>query len=99
MKNLVISPKVLEKLRDKHHVDPKEVAQCFENKDGPLLLDDREDHKSNPPTLWFLSVTNKGRLLKVVYIQRGTTIHLRTCYAPNERELEIYQRARQRTSS
>lgn len=90
MKNLHISKAVLEKLADKHHVERREVEQCFENIDGPLLIDDREDHKSDPATLWFLSRTNKTRLLKIVYIQRGSEIHLRTCYEPNDTEIKIY---------
>jgi hypothetical protein len=38
---------------------------------------------TDPPTLWFLARTNRNRLLKVVYIQRGLKIYLRTCYEPN----------------
>lgn len=91
MKNLLISGSVSTKLRDKHDVSRREVEQCFENIEGPLLIDDREDHKSDPPTLWFISRTNKNRLLKVVYIQRGKMVHLRTAYEPNEAEILIYQ--------
>jgi len=94
LQTLKISVKVLEKLASKHQVSRREVEQCFENRDGPLLMDTREDHRSDPPTLWFLSETNRGRLLKVVYIQRGEEIHLRTCYEPNPVEIAIYQRAR-----
>lgn len=78
------------KLRDKHDVTPKEVEQCFVNIDGPLLIDDREEHRSDPPTLWFLSRTNHNRVLKVVYIQQGMSIRLRTCYEPNDAEVAIY---------
>jgi hypothetical protein len=90
MKNLHISAAVLEKLRTKHHVDRRDVEQCFENIDGPLLIDNREEHKSDPVTLWFLSRTNKTRLLKIAYIQRGSEVYLRTCYEPNEDEIKIY---------
>lgn len=92
MKNLAISDQILGKLQDKHRVTRREVEQCFENIEGQLLIDDREDHKTDPPTLWFLARTNKNRLLKVVYIQRGMTIHLRTAYPPNEDEVNIYAR-------
>ncbi len=94
MKNLIISEPILEKLDEKHGVCRREVEQCFENLDGPLLIDDREDHKSDPPTLWFLARTNRNRLLKVVYIQRGQRIFLRTCYEPNETEISIYEQMR-----
>ena len=49
MKNLVISDSIKEKLTEKHNVGLREVDQCFENIDGPLLIDDREDHRSDPP--------------------------------------------------
>ncbi|TXJ04650.1 MAG: ADP-ribosyl-(dinitrogen reductase) hydrolase [Alicycliphilus sp.] len=92
MRNLRISQAVLDKLRDKHNVTQREVEQCFDNIDGPLLIDDREDHKSDPPTLWFISRTNKNRLLKVMYIQRGSLVYLRSCYEPNDDEMGIYSK-------
>lgn len=94
MKNLLISAAIEEKLKDKHAVCRREVEQCFENLDGPLLIDDRDDHQSDPPTLWFLARTNKNRLLKVVYIQRGSRVYLRTCYDPNDVEISIYNTAK-----
>lgn len=93
MKSLAISTATLQKLDEKHGVTRREVEQCFENIEGPLLTDDREEHQSDPPTLWFLARTNRNRLLKVVYIQRGSKIYLRTCYEPNETELSIYRNA------
>lgn len=90
MRNLIISEKILAKLTDRHKVTEREVEQCFENIEGPLLIDSREDHKSDPPTLWFISRTNKNRILKVAYIQRGSSVYLRTCYEPNEAEMQIY---------
>ena len=90
MKNLIISPAILEKLQSKHGVSRREVEQCFENLEGPLLIDSREDHRSDPPTLWFLARTHRNRVLKVVYIQKGSRVFLRTCYAPNDDELDIY---------
>ena len=86
-----ISPKVVEKLKDKHGVDPREVEQCFENKTGLLLKDTRENHRSDPPTLWFIAPTNRNRLLKVCFIQKGPDQHIRTAYPPNQNELKIYR--------
>lgn len=90
MQNLVIAANVLEKLCVKHGVRQREVEQCFENIDGPLLMDTREEHQTDPPTLWFISQTNSNRWLKVVYVQKGSTVFLKTCYAPNETEMRIY---------
>lgn len=92
MKNLKISNDVEQKLLNKHNVSRSEVEQCFFNRTGRLLMDNREEHKTNPPTLWFLAPTNKGRILKVVYIQVDTHIHLRSAFEPNTAEEQIYRR-------
>lgn len=92
VQNLTITVKTLEKLKDKHAIERSEVEQCFANRYGKLLIDNREQHKTNPPTLWFLAKTNKGRLLKVMYIQKGIEVHLRSTYEPNADEVGIYAR-------
>jgi len=55
-------------------------------------MDTREEHASDPPTLWFITETYWGRKLKVVFIQKGEDIHVRTAYEPNEAELRIYRK-------
>jgi hypothetical protein len=88
---IVISPATLAKLSTKHNVTAAEVQECFENISGGLLIDDREDHKSDPPTLWFVAVTKKRRLLKVCFVQRGGEQHVRTAYPPLALEVRIYR--------
>jgi hypothetical protein len=90
MQNLLITAKILEKLKNKHEVLRVEVEQCFSNRVGKLLIDNRELRKTNPPTLWFLAKTNKGRVLKIVYIQKGSEIHLKSAFDPNATEHAIY---------
>lgn len=90
MKNLVISEIVKEKITTKHNVTIAEVRQCFLNRGGRLLVDNRALTKTNPPTLWFIADTNKARTLKIVYIQNGLQVHLKTAYEPNEIETAIY---------
>lgn len=92
MKNLCISAAIFEKLKTKHHVDRREVEQCFENKCGLLLEDDREDHKTDPATLWFVAPTNKGRWLKVIFIFRDGEVHLRSAYDADEAIRSLYDR-------
>jgi isopentenyldiphosphate isomerase len=92
MKNLNISEAVLRKLKEAHGVSKVEVEQCFLNRQGRLLIDNRVATRTNPPTLWFVACTNKGRPLKVVYIQRGESVELKTAYDPNEEEARIYKR-------
>ena len=92
MNHLKISPDILSKLLLKHSVKRLEVEQCFANRVGRLLMDIREKHKTDPPTLWFLALTNQSRLLKIVYIQINSIIHLKSAFSPNETEIEIYSR-------
>ena len=77
MKNLIVSPATQAKLKDKHNVTMAEVRQCFLNRKGRLLTDNRALTKTNPPTLWFLAETNRNRYLKIVYIQKNMKIHLK----------------------
>ena len=91
MKNLIVTDGVKGKLKTKHKVELNEVEQCFHNKDGRLLTDNRDSHKTNPPTFWFIAQTNKGRALKIAYIQIGMGIYLKTAYEPNEDEKHIYR--------
>jgi len=92
--NISISPRVLAKLVGKHGVSGFEVRECFLNRDGGFLEDIREQHRSFPPTQWFVSATNKGRLLKIVFILRRTAdvarCEIRTAYEPNAEEVRIY---------
>ena len=92
MKNLVVSAAIASKLHKKHHVSINEVEQCFVNRVGHILYDTRAKTKTIPPTLWFIALTNKNRKLKVVYIQKGLQLILKTAYEPNEIELDIYER-------
>lgn len=89
---LFLSPKIAQKLADKHKVTPREIEECFVNRCGAELTDNREQHASDPPTRWFIAQTNHRRLLKVVYVPRGGDVHIRTAYDPNETELSIYRR-------
>lgn len=92
MKNLVVSEAVKTKLQKKHQVTLREVEHCFLKREGRLLYDNRALTKTNPPTLWFIAQTNQNRKLKIVYIQKGLQVILKTAYEPNEEELAIYER-------
>jgi hypothetical protein len=90
---LTISPQVLEKLGNKNPaVTRREVEQCFDNRAGRILFDDREENKTDPPTQWFVAKTNKNRDLKIVFVRRGNDIHLKTAYDPNAEEVRIYKK-------
>lgn len=92
MKNLIISTAIKEKLLKQHSVDLREVEQCFENKCGVFLEDTRAEHKTDPASLWFIAPTNKGRLLKIIFIFIDGNVHLKSAYAPEQDALDLYDR-------
>ena len=92
MKNLVVAPTIEAKLKTKHGVTVAEVRQCFLTRNGQLLVDNRALTRTNPPTLWFIAETNRARTLKIVYVQVGLQVNLKTAYEPNAAEMAIYQR-------
>jgi len=88
---LIIASKILEKLSNKNPpVTRREVEQCFDNRAGTFLLDEREENRTDPPTQWFIAKTNKNRDLKIVFVRRGKDVHLKTAYDPNAEEVRIY---------
>lgn len=87
---LKYSSAVKQKLAEKHGVSLEEIQQCFGNREGGLLEDTREDHKTDPVTQWFIAETDYGRRLKVVFILKNGDILLKTAYGPNAKEEAIY---------
>lgn len=92
MKNLIISPAMAAKLRDSHQVSVREVQQCFENKCGVYLEDTREDNRTDPPSLWFIAPTNKGRILKVIFVFRDAKVYLKSAYEAEPAAISVYDR-------
>ena len=90
MLKFFMAPNIERKLAEKHNVRRAEVEQCFLNRELPVLIDTMEDHQTDPPSLFFISHTNAGRRLKVVYIQKGPKVFIKTCYEPNEEMVAIY---------
>ena len=75
---LIISARVRRKLADKHSVVAAEVLQCFLNyTENNFLEDSREKNKTNPPTKWFISETDSGRVKGLFYLFRR---HSKDCY-------------------
>ena len=89
---LVISPTVQEKLRSKHEVQEQEIRECFLSLEGKYLIDTRENHNTDPPTLWFIGDTYRGRKLKVIFIHRDGNIYIKSAYEANEAEKRIYDK-------
>lgn len=89
---LNFSKGIVLKLLRKHDVTTVEVEECFTNREKGLLEDTREQHKTNPPTQWFIAETDHGRLLKVVFIAHNGKIEIKTAYEPNNNEVKIYEK-------
>lgn len=92
MTGLIISDAVQRKLDERHGgVTRREIEQCFENCEGEHLIDDREKNRTNPPTKWFIALTNQNRHLKVVFVFKGGKIYLKTAYEPSDIEMRLYK--------
>ncbi len=91
---LYISPRVREKLKAKHNVTEAQILQCFANRVGAQLVDNRPEHRTTPPTMWFISETDYGIKLKVCFILDPSTnmVEIKSAFPPNEKEVEIYNR-------
>lgn len=89
-----VSPSVREKLKTKHKITEVQVLQCFANREGRYLLDTREEHRTTPPTQWFIATTDYGLRLKVcfVYDPSSKIIEIKTAYPPNDDEVRIYEK-------
>jgi len=85
-----MSTAIRKKLRDKHDVSEKEIRQCFLNRQKHFLEDEREEHKTVPPTQWFISLTNKQRELKILFVNENGKIHVKSAFEPNDKERWVY---------
>lgn len=92
MKNLVVSAGVLNKLREKHGVAVREIEQCFENKCGTYVIDDREDNRTDPVTLTFVAPTNQDRLLKVCFMFIDGNVHIKSAFEPTQADIDYYDK-------
>ena len=91
MKNLIVSPNIRTKLETKHNVTVREVEQCFLNRDGETLLDDDEDHRTDPPSWWFIAETNHGRRLQIIFVSKDGNIYLKSAFDPTPGKIRLYE--------
>jgi uncharacterized DUF497 family protein len=90
---LRVSPRVGEKLAQKHGVSVGEVLECFANRCGAALKDTRAEHRTDPPSLWFVAETDRGRTLKVVFmVMPDGEFEIKTAYPANPEEIRIYKK-------
>lgn len=90
---LIISDRIRAKLADKHGgVEEREILEAFANRDAEFLIDNREEHQSDPPTEWFVAETDRGRVLKVVFVNSDGNIYIKSAYTPNQEAIDFYRR-------
>ena len=94
MINLELHTSIVQKINNQHNVIENEVRQCFYNITNGFLIDDREDHRTDPPTLWFVAETDEGRLLKIICIHHKdrNQFILKSAYDANPATLALYQK-------
>ena len=90
---LEFSPKAREKLSTEHGVTTDEVLECFYNRSGNFLRDERDGHESDPPIHWFISCTDKKRVLKVMFmVYPGIRVSIKSAYQPSQDEIRLYNK-------
>jgi len=89
---LIISTRIGAKLLTKHNVTRDDVEECFATREKGFLEDTREEHRTDPPTQWFISETFLGRKLKVVFVLQDGDIYIKSAFEPFDVELHIYNK-------
>lgn len=87
---LIIAPRVREKLARKHRVSEEEFVQCFANRDGKFLFNTREEHRTDPPTHWFIAQTDFGRESKIIFVPTSKGPEIKSAYEPSDTVKKIH---------
>jgi hypothetical protein len=89
---IIISKKIEQKLNTKHRVNRTEVEECFFNRVKGNLIDSRGDHRTKPPTEWFIAKTDSERLLKVVFVFDHGKVFIKSCFDADKESIRIYNK-------
>ena len=57
-----------------------------------FIEDDREEHRTDPRTLWFVSQNNYGVKIKVMFVIRGSEIYIKSAYRATDTVSAMYDR-------
>lgn len=85
-----ISKRVQEKIA-KRGIEPDDIAECFMNRTGRYYSDTRARHQTNPPTYWFVSTNDKGRVLKVVFVRYPDYFAIKSVFEPEDGSDKLYE--------
>lgn len=89
---LIIYPLILDKLEKKHGVSADEVEQAFWNRTSGLAKETRPQNQGEEPRFWFISMTDTGRDLKVVFFFDHKVPVIVTAYEPSDDEVNFYEK-------
>jgi uncharacterized DUF497 family protein len=91
MEIVMPSQKIADKL-GRRGISLEDCGECFVNRTAGYLYDTRAQHQTDPATRWFIAETDKGRLLKIVFIfyPDACEFHIKSAYEPNQTEIELY---------
>lgn len=94
MLNIKFHYSIEEKLKTRHGVTQDEVIECFDNVTNGFLIDEREDHKTDPPSHFFIAKTRKGRSLKVVfmYFADKKEFVIKSAFDANDKAIKFYKK-------
>ena len=91
---IILYPLILDKLKNKHGVSAVEVEQAFLNRTGSLAKETRPQNQGTEDRRWFISTTDEGRELKVVFfidVDENAPVVI-TAYEPNDDEVNLYEK-------
>ena len=78
------------KNRDKHGVEQIEAEQIFFN--TPLLISEDSKHSSDESRYYALGITDKGRLLLIVFTKRSDKIRVISARDMSRKERRNYEK-------
>lgn len=93
--SFIFSPVIREKIEKTHKVFISEVEECFYNREGEFYEDNRDQHKTDPPTQWFVAETDRGRKLKIIFVKSEDGIRIKSAYDANQAICKLYKKMQQ----
>lgn len=91
--NIFISDATRNKIEHKHGLTEEDITEAFANWDGRPQADTREEHKTDPETLWFVAETNRGVNIKVVYVlYPDGRLYIKSAYKPSSSVIDLYNK-------
>jgi len=75
-----------------HQLQSKKLLNVFKIPQNGLYIDNRQQHKTKPPTRWFIAETDSMRRLKIVFITYPSGDHvIKSAFEPDEYEEKVYE--------